>query len=83
VSPLLAYDATSTLAAAKELFARAQRPNLKILATGQTERRRLPSGKKLTPAKMVAEVTALVRGPIVPMELGQLAIGVGISGLES
>jgi transaldolase len=37
VSPLLAYDAASTLAAAKELFARAHRPNLfiKIPGTGQ------------------------------------------------
>jgi transaldolase len=37
VSPLLAYDTASTLAAAKELFARAQRPNLfiKIPGTGQ------------------------------------------------
>src|SRR5512142_1210250 len=35
VSPLLAYDTTSTLAAAKDLFARAGRPNLfiKIPAT--------------------------------------------------
>jgi len=37
VSPLLAYDTASTLAAAKELFARANRPNLliKIPATKQ------------------------------------------------
>ena len=37
VSPLLAYDTASTLAAAKELFARAHRPNLfiKIPGTGQ------------------------------------------------
>jgi transaldolase len=34
VSPLLAYDTTSTLAAAKELFARANRPNLLIKIPG-------------------------------------------------
>ena len=34
VSPMLAYDATSTLAAAKELFARANRPNLLIKIPG-------------------------------------------------
>ncbi len=34
VSPLLAYDPASTLAAAKELFARAQRPNLLIKIPG-------------------------------------------------
>ncbi len=34
VSPLLAYDTASTLAAAKELFARAQRPNLLIKIPG-------------------------------------------------
>jgi transaldolase len=34
VSPLLAYDAASTLAAAKELFARAGRPNLFIKIPG-------------------------------------------------
>ena len=37
VSPLLAYDATSTLAAAKELFARAKRPNLFIKIPGTAE----------------------------------------------
>src|SRR5262249_38773024 len=37
VSPLLAYDATKTLAAATDLFARANRPNffIKIPGTGQ------------------------------------------------
>ena len=35
---------------------------VKILATGQTERRRFPSGKDLTPAKMVAEVKKLAKG---------------------
>src|SRR6202795_4864328 len=34
VSPLLAYDTTSTLAAAKDLFARASRPNLLIKIPG-------------------------------------------------
>ena len=34
VSPLLAYDTASTLAAAKELFARANRPNLVIKIPG-------------------------------------------------
>jgi transaldolase len=37
VSPLLAYDTASTLAAAKELFARAQRPNLFIKIPGTKE----------------------------------------------
>jgi transaldolase len=37
VSPLLAYDTVSTIAAAKELFARAERPNLFIKIPGTTE----------------------------------------------
>jgi transaldolase len=37
VSPLLAYDTASTLAAAKELFARAERPNLFIKIPGTTQ----------------------------------------------
>ncbi len=37
VSPLLAHDTASTLAAAKELFARAKRPNLFIKIPGTTE----------------------------------------------
>ena len=37
VSPLLAYDTASTLAAAKELYARAGRPNLFIKIPGTTE----------------------------------------------
>jgi len=37
VSPLLAYDTKSTLAAAKELFARAKRPNLFIKIPGTKE----------------------------------------------
>jgi predicted NBD/HSP70 family sugar kinase len=35
---------------------------VKLLATGQTERRRFPSGKDLTPTKMVAEVKKLAKG---------------------
>jgi polyphosphate glucokinase len=35
---------------------------LKILATGESERRRVPSGKELTPARMVAEVKKLAAG---------------------
>ena len=37
VSPLLAYDAKATLAAAKELFARAKRPNLFIKIPGTSD----------------------------------------------
>ena len=37
VSPLLAHDTASTLAAARELFARAKRPNLFIKIPGTTE----------------------------------------------
>lgn len=37
VSPLLAYDTSSTIAAAKELFARAKRPNLFIKIPGTKE----------------------------------------------
>ena len=37
VSPLLAYDTDSTLRAAKELFARAQRPNILIKIPGTKE----------------------------------------------
>ena len=37
VSPLLAHDTASTLAAAKELFARAARPNLLIKIPGTKE----------------------------------------------
>jgi polyphosphate glucokinase len=35
---------------------------VKILATGEQERRRVPSGKQLTPDKMVAEVKKLAKG---------------------
>lgn len=35
---------------------------VKLLATGETERRRFPSGKDLTPTKMVAEVKKLAKG---------------------
>ncbi len=37
VSPVLAYDTANTLAAAKELFSRAKRPNLFIKIPGTTE----------------------------------------------
>src|SRR5712664_2096732 len=37
VSPLLAYDTASTIAAAKDLFARANRPNLLIKIPGTKE----------------------------------------------
>ena len=37
VSPLLAYDTASTLAAAKELFARANRPNMFIKIPGTAQ----------------------------------------------
>ena len=37
VSPLLAYDTTRTIAAAKELYARAGRPNLFIKIPGTKE----------------------------------------------
>ncbi len=36
--------------------------HVKILATGQTERRAFPSGPELTPAAMVASVKALAQG---------------------
>jgi predicted NBD/HSP70 family sugar kinase len=36
--------------------------NVKILASGQTERRKFPSGSSLTPAKMVDGVKALANG---------------------
>ena len=35
--------------------------NVKILATGQTESRKLPSGQEMTPADMVAGVTELAK----------------------
>jgi predicted NBD/HSP70 family sugar kinase len=35
---------------------------VKLLASGETERRRFPSGKDLTPIKMVAEVKKLAKG---------------------
>ena len=35
--------------------------NVKILASGQTERRRFPSGKTMTPRKMVAGVAKLAK----------------------
>ena len=35
--------------------------NVKVLATGQTERRRFPSGRRLTPERMVEQVKELVK----------------------
>ena len=35
--------------------------NIKILATGQTEARKFPSGKSMTPAEMVAGVIKLAK----------------------
>jgi polyphosphate glucokinase len=44
---------------------------VKILASGKTERRRIPSGKDMTPAKMVAGVKKLAKG----WEYDVIAIG--------
>ena len=49
VSPLLAYDTASTIAAAKELSARAGRPNVFIKIPGTKEGCR-PSRKRSSPA---------------------------------
>jgi polyphosphate glucokinase len=35
--------------------------NVKVLATGQTARRRFPSGREMTPERMVAEVKAITK----------------------
>jgi len=35
--------------------------NVKLLATGQTERRKFPSGREMTPERMVAEVRAITK----------------------
>ena len=35
--------------------------NVKVLATGQTERRKFPSGREMTPERMVAEVKAIAK----------------------
>jgi transaldolase len=57
VSPLLAYDTASTLAAAKELFARANRPNLLIKIPGT--RQGLPAIEEAIFAGVPVNVTLL------------------------
>ncbi len=57
VSPLLAYDTASTLAAAKELFGRANRPNLLIKIPGT--RQGLPAIEEATFAGIPINVTLL------------------------
>ena len=57
VSPLLANDTASTLAAAKELFARAQRPNLYIKIPGNN--RGLPAIEESTFAGVPINITLL------------------------
>jgi len=57
VSPLLAHDTASTLRAAKELFARADRPNLHIKIPGTKEG--LPAIEEATFAGIPVNVTLL------------------------
>ena len=57
VSPLLAYDTASTLAAAKELFAQAQRPNLFIKIPGTKQS--LPAVEEAIFAGIPINVTLL------------------------
>jgi transaldolase len=57
VSPLLAYDTKSTLKAARELFARAERPNLHIKIPGTKEG--LPAIEEATFAGIPINVTLL------------------------
>jgi len=57
VSPLLAYDTASTLAAAKELFARANRPNLFIKIPGT--RQGLPAIEEAIFAGIPINITLL------------------------
>jgi transaldolase len=57
VSPLLAYDANSTLAAAKDLFARANRPNLLIKIPGTAQS--LPAIEEAVFAGIPINVTLL------------------------
>jgi transaldolase len=57
VSPLLAYDARRTLAAARELFARAKRPNLFIKIPGTKEG--LPAIEEAIAAGVPINVTLL------------------------
>jgi len=60
VSPLLAYDTASTLAAAKELFSRANRPNLLIKIPGT--RQGLPAIEEAIFAGIPINVTLLFSG---------------------
>ena len=60
VSPLLAYDTASTIAAAKDLHARAGRPNLFIKIPGTTEG--LPAIEEAIFAGVPINVVVLVRG---------------------
>ena len=57
VSPFLAYDTTSTIAAAKELFARAHRPNLLIKIPGTAQG--LPAIEEVIFAGIPINVTLL------------------------
>jgi len=57
VSPLLAYDTASTVSTAKELFARAGRPNLHIKIPGTREG--LPAIEEATFAGIPVNVTLL------------------------
>ena len=57
VSPLLAHDATSTIAAAKQLYAQAARPNLFIKIPGTAEG--LPAIEEATYAGIPVNVTLL------------------------
>jgi transaldolase len=59
VSPLLAHDAASTLAAAKDLHARADRPNLFIKIPGTSEG--LPAIEEAIFAGVPINVTAVAR----------------------
>ena len=71
VSPLLAYDAASTLAAAKDLHARAARPNLFIKIPGTREG--LPAIEEAVFAGVPINVTLLFsRGQYVAAALAYL-----------
>ena len=64
VSPLLAYDTASTLAAAKDLYARAGRPNLFIKIPGTKEG--LPAIEEAIFAGVPVNVTLLVLARALP-----------------
>lgn len=63
--------ARNTRAAGKVLVVDVGGTNVKILATGQAERRRFPSGPTLTPTQMVSNVKDLARD----WEYGVVSIG--------